>query len=80
MVASVDEGRCSMGTYKIEITGAGPHHNGGQPYDADIIARVLVLALKASGHENVKGRLVLTDSNGVELREAEDLTAFGRMA
>lgn len=40
-----------MGNWHISVRGVGMHHNSGNPADADVLARALVAALKAAGHQ-----------------------------
>lgn len=39
-----------MGTWKIEISGTGCHHNNDPSLDADLAARAFVAGLKGMGH------------------------------
>lgn len=52
-----------MGTWRIEITGAGPHEND-LPTDADAVARILPAVLRAHGQDITGARFAKTDGNG----------------
>jgi hypothetical protein len=65
-----------MGTWKIEITGTGIHHNG-KPEDADVLARKLVADLQAAGSTVREASFSLTYTSTVGDKTVEMPAAPG---
>jgi hypothetical protein len=60
-----------MGTWRITITGHGPHHNVNYENDANLMAEEFIDELRCAGHTDVKGEFELT---------TEQITPLGLVA